>query len=70
MSTKLAVSDVNDLHRPLVMSSISPNTRKTSPQVHHPLGIPRNPTYLRSDDSVHGGFLEGMPHVRARLDAR
>jgi hypothetical protein len=74
MSTKLAVSDVNvnvDLHRPLVMSSISPNTRKT-PQTVHPLSIPpRNPTYLRSDDSsVHGGFLEGMPHVRARLDAR
>jgi hypothetical protein len=71
MSTKLAVSDVNvniDLHRPLVMSSISPNTRKTS----HSLSIPpRNPTYLRSDDSsVHGGFLEGMPDVRARLDAR
>ena len=68
MSTKLAVSDVNDLHRPLVMSSISPNTRNT---LHHPLGIPpRNPTCLRSDDSVHGGYLEGMPHVRARLDAR
>jgi hypothetical protein len=70
MSTKLAVSDVNvniDLRPPLVMSSISPNTRKAS----RSLSIPRNPTFLRSDDSsLHGGFLEGIPHVRARLDAR
>jgi hypothetical protein len=69
MSTKL----VNiDLHRPLVMSSISPNTRKTSQPVRRSLSIPpRNPTSLRSDDSsLHGGFLEGVPHVHARLDAR
>lgn len=72
MSTKLAVSDNIDLHRPLIMPSISSNTRMTSQPVHRSLGIPpRNSTYLRSDDSsVHGGFLEGMPHVRARLDAR
>ena len=69
MFTKLVVPDVNvdiDLHRPLAMSSISPNTRNSS----HSLGIPRNPTYLCSDDSVHGGVLEGMPHVRVQLDAR
>ena len=69
MSTKLAAPDVNvniDLHRPLAMSSISSNTRKSS----HSSGIPRNSTYLCSDDSVHGGVLEGMPHVRAQLDAR
>lgn len=74
MSTQIAVPEgVNiDLHRPLVMSSISPDALITSQPVLHSLGnSPLGPTYARSDDSsVHGGFLEGLPHVRARLDAR
>ncbi len=69
MSSKIVVPDVLniDLRLPLVMSSITSNTRKTSQPVHHSLA----PTYLRPDDSsVHTGFLEGLPQVRARLDAR
>lgn len=69
MSTEVAVPDaVNvDIHRP--MSSISSNASITSQPL---LGCPiRNRSYARIDDSSsHGGFLEGIPHVQARLDAR
>ncbi|KAI0001571.1 hypothetical protein BJV77DRAFT_968692 [Russula vinacea] len=65
MSTEIAGPDIVniDLHRPLAMSSVSPNALISSGNP--PLG----PTYPRIHDSSHGGFLEGLPHVRARLDA-
>jgi hypothetical protein len=66
MSTEIAGPDIVniDLHRPSIMSSVSPNALMSLGKP--PLG----PTYPRPDDSSHGGFLEGLPHVRARLDAR
>ena len=71
MSTEVAVPDAAnvDLHRPVVMSSISSNASITSQPL---LGCPiRNRSYARIDDSSsHDGFLEGLPHVHARLDAR
>lgn len=37
----------------------------------HSLGPSRSPPKVRlHDSSIHGGFLEDMPHVRTRLDAR
>jgi hypothetical protein len=80
MFTQLAVPDVvnvnMDLHRPLVnkvISSMSPNVPISSKPLLHSLGYPPiSPPYVRFDDSssLHGSFLEGLPHVRARLDAR
>lgn len=70
MSTKIAVPDVVniDLHRPLVISSASPNALIASQPVLHSLANPPlSPTYPRPDDS---SVLDGLPHVRARLDAR
>ncbi len=73
MSTVAIPDTVNiDPHRPMAMSSISSNTPITSQPLHHSLGCPpRTSPYVRLDDSsLHGGLLEGLPHVRARLDAR
>jgi hypothetical protein len=72
MSTEVAVPDVviMDIHRPIAMSSISCSATIT-PQPLHSLGPSRTPPKVRlHDSSIHGGFLEDMPHVRARLDAR
>lgn len=56
----------------MAMSSISSNAPIASQPLHHSLGCPpRTSPYVRLDDpSLHGGLLEGLPHVRARLDAR
>ena len=74
MSAQVAVPDVVnvDLHRPAVMSSISSDDSITSQPPLHALGCPpRNPSYVRLDDSSsRSGFLERLPHANARLDAR
>ena len=66
MSTEIAGPDIVkiDLHRPLAMSSVSSNALISLGKP--PLGS----TYPRPHDSPQGGFLEDLPHVRARLDAR
>ena len=77
MSTEFAVPDlvasVNiDLHKSMSLSSISSITSITSQPLLHSLGsLPRQAPSLRLDDfAVHGSLLEGIPHARAKLDAR
>jgi hypothetical protein len=76
MFTEIALPDpidtINiDLHKSMSMSFVSPIAPVTSQSLHHPLGsAPRNPQSLCPDDSAHSIFLEGLPHVRAKLDAR
>ncbi|KAI0308251.1 kinase-like domain-containing protein [Multifurca ochricompacta] len=77
MSTEIAVPDVANsvnigLHRSMSMSSISSIASITSQTSLHSFGgLPRTPPSFRSDDfAVHGGLLEGIPHIRAKLDPR
>ncbi|KAH9065704.1 kinase-like protein [Lactarius vividus] len=74
MSTEIAVPDVVniDLHKSMSISSISSIASITSQPLLHSLGShARPPPSLRLDDSaVHSGLLEGIPHARAKLDAR
>lgn len=69
MST-IAVPDVLSIDlQPMAISSMASIASMASQPLLHSLGSP--PPCLRLDDSsVHGSFLEGLPHVRARLDAR
>ena len=74
MSTEVAVPDIVasvniDLHKSMSLSSISSIT--SQPLLHSWGSLPRSPPSLRFDDSAaHGSLLEGIPHARAKLDAR
>ena len=74
MSTEIVVPDVVasvniDLHKSMSMSSIASIT--SQPLLHSLGSHPRPTPSLRLDDSaVHGSLLEGIPHARAKLDAR
>jgi hypothetical protein len=72
MSTQVAIPDPIDAitHKSMSMSFIHPIDPITSQSLHHPLA-PRNTQFLRPDDSaVQSSFLEGLPHVRTKLDAK
>ncbi|KAH9003978.1 kinase-like protein [Lactarius hatsudake] len=74
MSTEIAVPDVVasvniDLHKSMSISSIASIT--SQPLLHSLGSHARPPPSLRLDDSAaHGSLLEGIPHARAKLDAR
>ena len=76
MSTEIAVPDVasanTDLHKSMSISSMSSIASITSQPLLHSLGSrSRTAPSLRLDDSAtHGSLLEGIPHARAKLDAR
>jgi hypothetical protein len=74
MSTEIVVPDVVniDLHKSMSISSMSSIASITSQPLFHSLGgHPRPAPSLRFDDSAaHGSLLEGIPHARAKLDAR
>jgi hypothetical protein len=77
MSTEIAVPDVVasvniELHKSMSLSSISSIASITSQPLLHSLGsLPRPPPSHRLDDSaLHGSLLDGIPHARAKLDAR
>jgi hypothetical protein len=73
MSTQVAVPDPIDsiTHKSMSMSFMHPIDPITSQSLHHPLGAPRHPQLFRPDDSAaQSSFLEGLPHVRTKLDAK
>lgn len=77
MSTEIAVPDVVasvniDLHKSMSISPISSIASITSQPLLHSLGsLPRPSPPLRLDDSAaYGSLLDGIPHARAKLDAR